>query len=79
MNKFSQEVLTHQALLQEALQKAEKAIAQMEAMRNQYEQTQQNQIAMITREIQSRSGAQVQQALQTLDQQAVMAKQDRTD
>ena len=68
--------MTHQTLLQEALQKAEQAIARMEAMRNQHEQAQQNQIAMITQEIQKQSGAQVQQALQNLDQQAAVAKQE---
>ncbi len=48
----------------------------MNTMRNQPEQTQHNQMAMISHDSQRQSGVQVQQTLQTLQQESAVARQE---
>ena len=76
IRQFEQEVKTDQALIQEALQKADKAFGEMNEMRMKQERTQQEQMNMIAQEIQRQSGVQVQQTLQALQQEAAVARQE---
>ena len=76
IRQFEQEVKTDQVLIQEALQKADKAFGEMNEMRVKQERTQQEQMNMIAQEIQRQSGDQVQQTLQSLQQEAAVARQE---